>query len=91
MSNEILWAYTRAQAEQDAGRTITDEEARRISKAIGYSTAPDAVHDVVFAVCGGAADEDEEDDEPYDDNDMENPYPQDREDGEGIHAPSYGE
>jgi len=35
---------------------------------------------------------DEEDDKPeYDDNDMENPYPRDREDGEGIFVPrGYG-
>lgn len=51
MDSEILWAYHREQADEAAGRRITDEEAARISKAIGYSTAPDAAGEVVFQVC----------------------------------------
>lgn len=52
MKDEILWAFTRAQASEAAGRPVTDEEAARIARAIGFSTAPDACRDVVFSVCG---------------------------------------
>lgn len=59
---EILWRYTRLMAETEAGREITDEEAERIGKAIGYSTAPEACVDAVIQVCGYPPDEYEDED-----------------------------
>lgn len=58
MSKNVLWAYTREDAEQAAGRPITDEEAARISKAISFSTAGEACEDAVIQVCGYPLDED---------------------------------
>jgi hypothetical protein len=54
--NQVLWFFTRQQAEEAAGRKITDEEAARIAKAIGFSTAIDAARDAVFQVCGDLSD-----------------------------------
>lgn len=53
--NEVLWSVTRSMAEEMAGREITDEEAARIATGIGYSTAADAVTEVVFSVTGDLA------------------------------------
>ena len=67
-----------------AGKPLTDEQRREAVRAVDYVCA------AVLVI------EPEEEEEPYpveeyDDNDMENPYPRDREDGEGIYVPSYGE
>jgi hypothetical protein len=51
VSDEVLWSFTRSQADDLAGRKITDAEAERISCSIGNSTAVEAIGDVVFAVC----------------------------------------
>lgn len=53
MDSEILWSFTRADADEAAGRPVTDEEAKRIAAAVGFSTAPEACADVVFAVTSG--------------------------------------
>jgi hypothetical protein len=59
VSREILWGYTRTQAQELAGREITDDEADLISEAIGHSTAREAAEDAVFAVCGSPDEKDE--------------------------------
>ena len=53
-SLDVLYQVTRADVEAMAGRAITDDEAARISKAIGFSTAGDAIGEVVFSVAGSA-------------------------------------
>jgi hypothetical protein len=62
---EILFTVTRELASEIAGREITDDEADRLVKALPFSSIPDAVSEVVSAVCG-YPDEDEDEDGPED-------------------------
>jgi hypothetical protein len=39
-------------AARDTGRPVTDEEAARISRAVGHSTIPEALAEVLFSICG---------------------------------------
>lgn len=65
------------------GLPLNEAERRAATQAVDYVSAATLV-----------VEPEEEEEEPpvYDDNDMENPYPRDREDGEGIGPlPSYGD
>ena len=55
----VVWAIHRGKLDEIAGRPVTDEEVSRVAIALEFSTVPDAVSDVVFAVCGSAEDDDE--------------------------------
>jgi hypothetical protein len=46
------WVISRGDLAGMAGRAVTDAEVARIAKAIGYSTATEAVGDAVAQVCG---------------------------------------
>lgn len=76
-----------------------DEEPTVTVEGTVYPVLPNG--DVICPECGAARSQgriadhmasEHDDDTEYDDNDMENPYPQDREDGEGLGLtrPSYG-
>jgi hypothetical protein len=55
----ILFAVTREYVNDLVGREITDDEAARLVKAIPFSTIPDALSEVVSAVCGAVETEDD--------------------------------
>lgn len=59
--DQVLYVVTAAEVDAIAEREITDVELARIAKAIGHSSIPEALSEVVFAVCGSA----ESEDEPY--------------------------
>lgn len=45
-----LWRFTAADADALAGRTLTADELERIGRAVGFSSIPDALDEVVGAV-----------------------------------------
>jgi hypothetical protein len=51
MSERNLARFTEADAAEVLGRPITDDEYRRLVKALPYSTMGDAFAEVVFNVC----------------------------------------
>jgi hypothetical protein len=54
------YVLTRGDLARIAGREVTGHEAARIAKAIGNSTAPDAIGDAVWQVCGSPAEPEED-------------------------------
>jgi len=49
---EVLFTFTREQADALAGRPVTDEEAARIAKAVPFSSVPDALAEVTGSIAG---------------------------------------
>lgn len=47
---ETIYRLTVADAEAFAGRKVTPEEVERIKKALEFSTMPEVVQDVIWAV-----------------------------------------
>jgi hypothetical protein len=83
---------------EDEEPTVTIEGTAYHVLASGDAICPEcgaarSVGRIADHMASEHGDEDDDGDAGYDDNDMENPYPQDREDGEGLGLtrPSYGD
>ncbi len=62
-ASSVLWDVQRSDVERIAGRALTDDEVERVAQAIGHSSIPDALHEVVFAAVVETDDDEDEDDE----------------------------
>lgn len=60
LASEPVYAIHRATVEHLAGRPVTDDELERVSEALDHSSLPDVIGDVVFAVTGSVAGDEEE-------------------------------
>lgn len=52
-AERVVWRVTAANADVHAGRALTDDELDRLANAIGHSSIPDALGDVISAVVSG--------------------------------------
>jgi hypothetical protein len=50
-SEQTVFRLTATDIDEQAGRKVTDDELARVAKALGHSSIPDAVSDVVGVVC----------------------------------------